>query len=542
MAGAQKHHHARHELRRPSAIRSSALRSAIARRHLGLCARRRLSRRDQGEAEAACRARAGAGARRGEGVRRHRAGDGEAARRARPGSAGRASIPISSRASSARGCSSARSSPPPRSRPTRPRTIIAAACRRCLDICPTNAFTAPYQLDARACISYLTIEHKGHIAPRVPRGDGQPHLRLRRLPRRLPVEQIRAGARETKLSAASRERQPAARRAAAARRCGVPRALPRHADQAHRPRPLPAQCADRRRQFRRCERSCRWSRRMLEDASPLVRAMAVWALSRLAPQRFRGACAPCMPDEPDPAVRSEWMGDGGVSRLFCFGLGYSAQTLAGRLAAKGGRSPAPRATWARSGSLREPGYEIAQFTGEAGNARCPRLLPAPRICCISIPPGPDGDPVLRPLPRRASPRSRRSNGSAISRPSASMATRQARWVDETTAPQAEQRAHRGAGRGRAGLARNSARRPACPCRCFGSPASTGPAAARSTSCKAGTARRIVKPGQVFNRIHVEDIATRARSLDRAAACGRHLQCRRRRASAARRSHRLCRRH
>ena len=62
-------------------------------------------------------------------------------------------------------------------------------CARCMDACPTGAIVAPGLLDARRCISYLTIEHRGPI-PRDPAAAcGCARVRVRCLPGRVPVEQ-----------------------------------------------------------------------------------------------------------------------------------------------------------------------------------------------------------------------------------------------------------------------------------------------------------------------------------------------------------------
>ena len=180
------------------------------------------------------------------------------------------------------------------------------ACRWCLDVCPTNAFPAPYQLDARRCISYLTIEHKGHIALEFRAAMGN---------RIYGCDDCLAVCPWNKFAAATHE----------------PGFLPRAELSAPRLADLAGlDDAEFRRVFsgspiKRTGRD-RFVRNVLiaignsgepglaqvaearlTDASPLVRAMAVWALSRLADAamctRLRNAHRPT---ETDEHVRAEW--------------------------------------------------------------------------------------------------------------------------------------------------------------------------------------------------------------------------------------------
>ena len=165
----------------------------------------------------------------------------------------------------------------------------------------------PGALPARCAALHLLPHHRaqGPDPARAAAADRQPHLWLRRLSRGLPVEQVRAGRPRGEACGARGAARAEARRSRAARRRGVPHAVRQDRGEAHRPRPLRAQRADRDRQFRR--RGAR-----VRGRAAAVRRLAAGARrgglgarparSRRGLRRSRRA----QRRETDPGVAGEW--------------------------------------------------------------------------------------------------------------------------------------------------------------------------------------------------------------------------------------------
>jgi epoxyqueuosine reductase len=188
--------------------------------------------------------------------------------------------------------------------PDEPERDHCGQCRACLDICPTAAFPAPYRLDARRCISYLTIEHKGQI-PR--------ELRPLIGNRIYGCDDCLAVCPWNKFAVAGREVKLAARDVLRAPQLA---ALARLDDAAFRA--LFAKSAIKRVGRARFVRNVliaignsgdaslgAEAERLLDDESPLVRGAAIWALGRLDRDRLRRV-EQRRSLEADPELSAEW--------------------------------------------------------------------------------------------------------------------------------------------------------------------------------------------------------------------------------------------
>lgn len=190
--------------------------------------------------------------------------------------------------------------------PDRAEASHCGNCRRCLDACPTNAFPAPYQLDARRCISYLTIEHKGPIPREFRSAIGN---------RIYGCDDCLAVCPWNKFAVAARDQQLAIR----------PETVgPSLADLLQLDDPTfrqrfagtPIRRSGLARFLRNTliaagnsgdETLVPYVEPLMAHNEPLVRGAAVWALSRLVPaDRMAALAATARVSETDAAVREEW--------------------------------------------------------------------------------------------------------------------------------------------------------------------------------------------------------------------------------------------
>ncbi len=176
------------------------------------------------------------------------------------------------------------------------------SCRACLDICPTAAFPAPYRLDARRCISYLTIEHKGPIPRAFRAAMGNRIYGCDDCLAVCPWNKFAREAQDVAYHAREALKAPALADLLALDEAGF-RALFTAS---------PIKRIGRGRFLRNVLIAAGNSgegalvppvRALLDDAEPLVRGAAVWALSRLLPP---GAMPVPARDDPDPEVLAEW--------------------------------------------------------------------------------------------------------------------------------------------------------------------------------------------------------------------------------------------
>lgn len=193
--------------------------------------------------------------------------------------------------------------------------------------------------------------------------------------------------------------------------------------------------------------------------------------------------------------------------LFCFGYGYSARAVATLLAAKGWRI----AGTSRSGKTAADGRETLAFDGEH-NPEFRALLSQATAVLASIPPGEAGDPAL--LHHGADIEASESlRWIGYLSTTAVYGNHDGAWVDEAAAlrPRSERGARRVAAEGAWGSLKGGL----APVQIFRLSGIYGPGRSAFDALAAGRARRIDKPGQLFNRIHVDDIAgALAASIDK----------------------------
>jgi len=182
-------------------------------------------------------------------------------------------------------------------------------CHACLDVCPTDAFPAPYRLDARRCISYLTIEHDGPIPRQFRKAMGNRIYGCDDCLAVCPWNKFAKAASEAKLQAREELKAPALAELAALDDAGF-RTLFRKS---------PIKRIGRDRFLRNVMIAIGNSADLgladcamtaLEDNSALVRGAATWALSQLLPDdRFQDVARDKILGEQDPEARAEWLKD-----------------------------------------------------------------------------------------------------------------------------------------------------------------------------------------------------------------------------------------